>query len=405
MEQAWGRFTARGGEAVETELTVLATEVAREVEAEVPKDRFHALVLIGGYGRGEGGVETRNGVERPHNNLDFLLITRDMSPEESAGLHARLDERLALMESTQGIGLDVSLVSASKLRHAPCLVMWYDMRFGHKTILGDREFVPSLTRFSLEGIVPGDVLWLLINRGAQMAVNALLLERSTPTEEERRNVVRWAMKAIIGYGDALLFFSGRYHWSYQEKQRRMASFAEAPELFRAAYDEAIEFRFQPCYDTYLSRDLAAWMHDLLHSFERIHMECESQRLNEQGWSWSDYPGLTLRHEAFEEGWSTVRGAAKKLVGLMRNAAPPAGTPFADGLAYRLTGPRGWLPACYPVVLYGLEDASLRKWTQEALGAANDSPTALRLAFMRAWGRHSDPNFFKVARRLGLPIEP
>lgn len=403
MTQAWGRFTARGSEAVEAELAGLAAQVAREVEAEVPKDRFHALVLIGGYGRGEGGVEARGGVERPHNNLDFLLITRDLDAASSAALNARLDERLARLEEEKGIGLDVSLVAAGKLRHAPSLVMWYDMRFGHKTILGDPEFVPSLTRFSLESIVPGDVLWLLINRGSQMAVNVLLLDREMLEEEERRNVVRWAMKAIIGYGDALLFFSGRYHWSYLEKQRRMASFSEAPEAFRKAYDNAIEFRFQPCYDAYLGRDLAAWMAELLESFERIHIECESQRLGARGWTWPSYPALILRHEVLRQGWS-ARGAVKKLAGLARNAPPPSGTPFLDGLAYRMAGPRGWLPACYPTVIYGLADPALRQWTREALGAADDSPTALRLAFLRAWGRYSDPNFFKVARRLGLGIE-
>lgn len=403
MAQAWGRFTARGGEAVEAELSGLAAQVAREVEAEVPKDRYHALVLIGGYGRGEGGVEMRGGVERPHNNLDFLLITRDLDAAESAALNARLDKRLALKENEQGIGLDVSLVAASKLRYAPCLVMWYDMRFGHKTILGDPEFVPSLTRFSLESVVPGDVLWLLINRGAQMAVNALLLERETLEEEERRNVVRWAMKAIIGYGDALLFFSGRYHWSYQEKQRRMTSFSDAPEPFRKAYDDAIEFRFQPRYDAYLGRDLAAWMAELLQSFERIHIECESQRLGVRGWAWTSYPALTLRHEVLRQGW-TARGVVKKLAGLARNGAPPSARPFWDGLVYRMAGPRGWLPACYPTVIYGLADPSLRRWTREALGAADESPTAMRLAFLRAWGRYSDPNFFKVARRLGLGIE-
>ena len=50
-------------------------------------------------------------------------------------------------------------------------------------------------------------------------------------------------------------------------------------------------------------------------------------------------------------------------------------------------------------------SSLRLWCRHALQAKSDSDDDLRIAFMRVWGHYSDPNFFKVAPKLGLPIEP
>jgi hypothetical protein len=70
------RYTARGGAEVEARIRVLIGEVGEAVTAAVEPRHLRALLLIGGYGRGEGGVEVREGVEHPHNNLDFLLVTR-----------------------------------------------------------------------------------------------------------------------------------------------------------------------------------------------------------------------------------------------------------------------------------------------------------------------------------------
>ena len=55
IRRDWGRFTARGGDLIEKELTAIVSQAAETVIQTVPADRYRALVLIGGYGRGEGG--------------------------------------------------------------------------------------------------------------------------------------------------------------------------------------------------------------------------------------------------------------------------------------------------------------------------------------------------------------
>jgi hypothetical protein len=160
------RFTVYGDEQLERRIGELVQATGALVDASIPRAKYRAFILIGGYGRGEGGVEIRNGRQCPHNNLDFLLITQKCGTAESRRLKQTLDEKLAALEREYGIGIDVSTLALAKLRRSPCLVMFYDMRYGHTTVLGDPDLLPSLTRFSVERILPSDVRWLVVNRGS-----------------------------------------------------------------------------------------------------------------------------------------------------------------------------------------------------------------------------------------------
>lgn len=406
MRTDWGRFTVYGGEGVESVIAGLAGEVGETVANAVSRHAYVALIMLGGYGRGEGGVETVNGVERPHNNLDFLLLMRGRSDAEAQNrLKARLDELLAPLAERYGIGIELGVISVWKLRWSPCLVMWYDMRCGHKTILGDeRQLERLLSRFSADRIIPSDVLWLLVNRGTHVVINDLLLERGALSAEERRFVVKLTMKAIIGYGDALLFFRGKYHWSYQEKARRMKDQGGVDEGFRRVYDAAIAFRFRPCYEAYTARDLAAWMEELRPLFLSVYVASESARLGRQGWSWSEYPELMLRHAVFDGAWS-VRGAAKKARNLLLGPRYPGAAAPLLRLGYASGGRRGLLPLCFPIVAYDLAEHSYRELVRASLGAPGVDLPALRRAFLYHWGNQVDPNFFKVVRQFNLCLEP
>ncbi len=398
------RFTVRGSEEVESLIGTLVGRVARIFKDILNEDQYRALILIGGYGRGEGGVEVRDGDQRPHNNLDFLLITKNMSAETSARIHQQLDGRLKELEREYDVGIDVSMIPQRKLLHSACLVMWYDMRYGHKTILGDRDFVPSLHRYSVETIDPEDVRWLLVNRGSQLIVTDLLLARKQRSLTEMRYIIRLTMKAIIGYGDALLFFLGAYHWSYREKGKRMERQPDVPAEFRELYAEAIDFRFQPEYDAYIRRDIPQWVDSVRELLEGVHRECESKRMGIYDWSWEEYPRLSLRHDLWRFPPS-FRRAVRKLANLLSGPSAPAHASWMDRVAHRAAGHRGLLPACFPTIVYGLESETLRQWTRHALAAQDTAQETLALAFLEAWGRQVDPNFFKVSQQLGLPLEP
>ena len=57
VQRGWGRFTARGGEQVEQQVNTLP-ESATEAGADALETyNCKAVVLIGGYGRSQGGVD------------------------------------------------------------------------------------------------------------------------------------------------------------------------------------------------------------------------------------------------------------------------------------------------------------------------------------------------------------
>jgi hypothetical protein len=405
-EGGWGRFTARGGAEVEAEIEALVRRAGELVEASLPRGAYRALLLTGGYGRGEGGVERRGGVERPHNNLDFLLITPGWGGSRQVTLKRELDRLFQPLVEAGGVGIDTGVIGEWKLRTAPCLVRWFDLRFGHKTVLGDPRLVPSLTRFRKEAIDPADALALLVNRSSLLVINDMLLARGALGDADRKAIVKNVMKAIIGYGDAYLFAFGLYDVSYAEKQRRMRSLRLAPALLRELYEEAVEFRFSPSYQRFLDRDLCAWMTQLRDELARVHLFFEAWRLGVPGLTWSAYPALALRR-SLSSALRSPGALARRLRDLAASArrkGERGGSPLR-GLALRCVGPRGALSLALPVVLYGAGDVRYADLARRALGAADTSETALRHAYLARWGEHGDINFSATARALDLPVAP
>jgi hypothetical protein len=315
-----------------------------------------------------------------------------------------VDAALDPVARRAGLGIDTGVVGEHALRYAECRVFWYDVRNGHKTLLGDAGFVPSLDRFRVERIVPSDVRDLLVNRGTLLVINDALLEDPDQTDEARRAIVRHAMKAIIGYGDALLFFLGGYHWSYVERQRRMRGRSEVASGVRLLYDQAMEFRFRPDHGAWTRRDLRAWTEQVRDALRGVHLDVESRRLGRPDLDWPEYADLALG-ASLVEGAARPRSAARKLLALLRSEPYPVDGPFAATIGWRVASPRERLAAVFPQVAYGVGDPRYAALAAAALGAASTDPAGMRSAYLSSWGRHADPNFAAAARRLGLNLAP
>ncbi len=405
---SWGRFTAVGSAEAEAVTEAIVAEVAAAVRQAFSGPELRALLMLGGYGRGEGGVDRSGPVERPHNNLDFLIVAEDSEGKRLPELRARLAATVAPIVQKHGIGMDTGATTVGRLRRAPSLILWYDMRFGHKTILGDADLMPGMTHFRLERIPAWDARNLLTNRGTLLLINAAVLEQDRPLDAERRRLlVRHVMKAVIGYGDALLFFLGDFHWSYLEKRRRMGLQAAVSPEFRALYDEAAGFRFEPRYEPYLERDFVAWMNAVRAALEPVHRLCEGRRLGRPGLTWSDYPALALRRALIDDA-ASPRAWAVKAAHVARSLRDRGlsgfGTPLRE-LALRVGGARGAMPIVFPTVAYALDDPALVALAQHVLRAPSRDLPALRRAYLAGWARHGDINFATLVQKLGLDLGP
>src|ERR1700737_1678620 len=81
------RYARQGSAEFNVRMHEWLTALSSEVRG-VLGENLIALVLGGGYGRGEGGVLRVSGEERPYNDLDFTLIVRRKGSFSAAALEA-----------------------------------------------------------------------------------------------------------------------------------------------------------------------------------------------------------------------------------------------------------------------------------------------------------------------------
>jgi len=402
------RYTVLGGAEAEARVAAAVEAIREAARAALDPRELRALVLIGGYGRGEGGVEVREGVERPHNNLDVLAITRRAGRGRTEALRQRLSRAMEGPAEQHGIGIDVGAVPDWVLQTDVCRVMWYEMRFGHRTLLGDECYVPGLTRFTVERLHPPDLRDLVVNRGSLLVINDALADLPALQEPGRRAFLRHLVKGVIGIGDGLLWALGAYHWSYQEKRRRIAALPGVPGPLRDLYERAMAYRFRADPALFPDGDLVEMQQAIREVLATVHCRFESRRLDLPLEDWRDYLSRALPQEV-APAWAHPREAARRGLSLARTLRGrgdlrgiPAGLRPGAALQWALCPPRERLALLFPGVAWQVREEPYASQVRQVLDAT-DGP-GMRRAYLRSFGRLADPNFFLVARRLGIPLE-
>jgi hypothetical protein len=220
--------------------------LAADVEKELGSALF-ALILGGGYGRGEGGVVMVAGQERPYNDLDLVLVLKRRLSREQASLTA-LRERYS---RELGIEVDVSRpLTPDDIRAWPTKLMWFDLLHGHVVLSGPSDVLQALAPERLRHPLPAiEASHLLLNRGAgllwALRVNAGLEPPADP-DFGRRNL----FKCALACGDALLIAYGTFTTPYEGRDRRLAELfaglpGPAPAGLLPLYEQALRFKFRP----------------------------------------------------------------------------------------------------------------------------------------------------------------
>lgn len=396
------RFTLHGSPKIEQHIGATVARAAGLVAKNFNRYECRALVLLGGYGRGEGGVIRENAEERPHNNIDFLLVTSLFGALRQSALKKRLDDVLRPIVHDEGIGIDTGVISDFELKRAPPRIIWFDLRWGHRTVLGDTALIPSLDSVAPNEIELEDVHHLLVNRASLLVINQAIIERGITSDHDARFITKHLMKAIIGHGDALLFTRQRYHASYLEKQRRMRELSSVVPGLAELYEMAAAFRFEPDYNRHARTDFVQFTNHVLQVVAHAHLEFERFRCGESDCTFANHAERVLRAK---RAWNSVFINPKRLVRAWRSSRPRAYSGLSPSItnSIRYSHPRTLLAAALPTVLHGTNDDQARL-VQCILGADECSPRALRDAYLRHWAAHGDPNFHTTAKQLSLSIE-
>ncbi len=215
-------------------------------------DNLVALLLGGGYGRGEGGVVVVDGVEHPYNDLDMTFIVKDKGAIDWKGIHS------VSHKFEQEIHIDVDFsrpLTIDDVRNWSCWLMWYDLLNGHIVMSGDEDILYKNAPDSLK-LPPSTIeaTRLVLNRGAGL-LWALRVIRGEPNIEgmplpDKDFIRRNYYKCCLAMGDGLLITYKRFTTAYSGRDKLLNKLIEennsvADLGMKELYEAALEFKFSP----------------------------------------------------------------------------------------------------------------------------------------------------------------
>ncbi len=258
------RYTVYGKE-IDKLIDSHLEEVAQETVSIVGENNLEAVILCGGYGRGEGGVYIDSaGDENLENDYDFMAVVKQMSRKKKMFFKARLDALGEQLGKKYGIHVDFGpLKTIDDMRKADFTLFNYELKYGHIVIYGDKNILDVMDDFDGSKISAYEALKLLLNRGVGLVLSKKTLTKDSFTEKDNEFVTRNIYKAVMAIGDAAMMLEGCYHYSYLRRLGLMKELADR-ELIRELdiykdYLDSMEYKFRPKRNVFDADRLAAML--------------------------------------------------------------------------------------------------------------------------------------------------
>jgi hypothetical protein len=278
------RFTLDGSAELENCVAGICGRVRAGIRSLVPAKKIEAIMLGGGYGRGEGGVLKTPSGDRPYNDLEYYVC---VSGNEwfnhwryASGL-ARLAEELS---ADAGVEVELKLFSLAKLRRSPVTMFYYDLLMGHRWVVGHEGLLEGCEHHRQARQIPlCEATRLVMNRCSGLLFAKERLQRRALGAEDADFVGRNLAKAQLAFGDALLAACGRYHWSCRQRHQRLEHLLRDedlpcfPDVLRNHAD-GVKFKLHPWRSKAWPWPLQALHRDLTALGFRIWLWLESRRL-------------------------------------------------------------------------------------------------------------------------------
>jgi hypothetical protein len=294
------RFTVDGSGELEMRLAKWCGEFTEDVCRVIPDRLLEAVVLGGGYGRGEGGVLRMQKGEEPYNDLEFYVFVRGPLLWRERQFKRKLADLCHQWSERTGIEFEAKLLTSKKLQKAPVSMMYYDLVVGHRWLFGaSGEFTNCEHHRAAHRIPLHEATRLLMNRASGLLFSKELLDKPEFTVADADFVRRNISKAQLALGDVVLTAFGRYHSSCRERHRRLEKLeptATVPWLNELIDHHAVgvEFKLHPL----ISNDSVESLRDeharLVQLAGEVFLWLEQRRLGQTFASHRDYAFSAVR---------------------------------------------------------------------------------------------------------------
>ncbi len=244
-------FTLDGSGALENHLAQTCEKILTGVRALIPNEKLEALVLGGGYGRGQGGVLKTSAGDAPYNDLEFYVFLRGNRVLNERRYHRALHELGERLSADAGLHVEFKVDSLERLRHSEVTMFSYDLVSGHRILFGgENTFAGCEHHLDATKIPLAEGTRLLFNRCTGLLLAKELLSKDTLTGDDADFVGRNLAKAKLALGDAVLVAAGKYHWNCLTRRDALnaQSANDAPPNFHELqkhHAAGIEFKLHP----------------------------------------------------------------------------------------------------------------------------------------------------------------
>ncbi|RYD35579.1 MAG: hypothetical protein EOP86_08125 [Verrucomicrobiaceae bacterium] len=297
-------FTIDGSPALEDRLAAVCRAAGEGACAIVPANRLQAMLLGGGYGRGEGGVLHEAGTDHPYNDLEFFVFIKGPVPLSDRQFRAAFDQLGHRLTEEIGIEVEFKIYSLERLQAGETTMFHYDLASGHRVVsrcgsATEAEIQAACApHLAAERIPLHEAARLMMNRCSGLLYAARRLRAADFGPEDADFTARNLAKLRLALGDILLAGRRQYHWSCRERHRRLMedsffAMEAAPEgvssaQLRAWHEQGVAFKLRPRHSRESREALAAAHRELMAGAWAVWRWLEARRLGRGAGQPADY---------------------------------------------------------------------------------------------------------------------
>jgi rhamnosyltransferase len=291
------RFTMDGSQDLENHLARICEKVREGVRTIIPENKLEAVVLGGGYGRGQGGVLKTNSGDAPYNDLEFYVFLRGNRVLNERRYHGPLEDLGELLSDEAGLHVEFKVDSLKRLRRSPVSMFSYDLVSGHRTLLGSETIFKGCEHHLDAAKIPlAEGTRLLFNRCTGLLLAKELLKKRAWSEDDADFVGRNLAKAQLALGDVLLVSATQYHWNCLERKKALENLAAKEEWMRAVQQHhaaGVDFKLHPRRISKSPAEFQTEHENISRLAHQVWLWLESRRLNRTFASGHDYAFNTV----------------------------------------------------------------------------------------------------------------